>query len=140
MTEILLGARDETPDTVCGCCARVACTVGVIHPPGQNVLWLCELCTPKLGLKVADMNPVKLVETEAQALDAAAAQTIEDVFDAALQILWGEGIRDLEAMNGENYPVILGKIAQSPEYREAIRKTFLTYGQNIRTALTNVRD
>lgn len=140
MTELLLGAREETPDAVCGCCARMASRVGVIHPPGQNVLWLCELCTPKQGLKVADMNPTKLIETEAEALDAAAAKTIEDVFDAALQILWGEGIRDLEAMNGDNYPVILGKIAASPDYREALRKTFLAYGQNVRTALTNMKD
>lgn len=140
MTDLLLGAREETPETVCGCCSRIACRVGVIHPPGQFVLWLCELCSPKLGLKVADMNPTKLIETEAQALDAATASTIEDVFDAALQILWGEGIRDLEAMNGDNYPKILAKIAQSPDYREAMRKTFLAYGQNVRTALTNLKD
>lgn len=140
MTELLFGAREETPDAICGCCARMASSVGVIHPPGQNVLWLCELCTAKNGLKVADMNPTKLVETEAQALDAAAAQTIADVFDAAMQILWGEGIRDLEAMNGDNYPVILKKIAESGDYREAIRKTFLAYGQNVRTALTNLKD
>jgi hypothetical protein len=140
VTELLLGARDETPEAICGCCARMASSVGVIHPPGQNVLWLCEICTTKNGLKVADMNPMKLIETEAQALDAAAGQTIEDVFDAVLQVLWGEGIRDLEAMNGENYPSIMSKIAQSPDYQEAIRKTFLAYGQNVRTALTNIRD
>ncbi len=138
MTEILVGARDEMP-VVCGCCSRLASSVGVIHPPGQNVLWLCELCNSKNGLKVADMNPVQLVETEAQALDAAAAQTIEDIFDAAMQVLWGEGIRDLEAMNGDNYPVILKKIAGSPDYREAMRKTFLTYASNIRTQLTNIK-
>lgn len=136
---ILLGAREETPEAICGCCARMACNVGVIHPPGQSVLWLCEFCSPRHGIKVADMNPAKLVETEAQALDAAAAQTVEDVFDAALQILWAEGVRDLEAMNGDNYPVILAKIAHSTDYHEALRKTFLAYGQHVRTALTNMK-
>jgi hypothetical protein len=43
-------------------------------------------------------------------------------------------------MNGDNYPVILKKIAESADYREAIRKTFLAYGQNVRTALTNFKD
>ena len=140
MSEILLGAREETPAAICGCCARMSSSVGVIHPIGQNVLWLCEICTPKLGLKVADMNPMKLVETETAALNAAASKTMENMLDAILQILWGEGIRDLEAMNGDNYPVILKKIAESDDYREAIRNTFLAYGQNIRTALTNLKD
>lgn len=140
MSELLLGSREETPEAICGCCGRMACRVGVIHPPGQNVLWLCELCTPKQGLKVADMNPTKLEETETSALDTAAEKTISDVFDAVLQVLWGEGIRDLEAMNGDNYPVIMGKVAASTEYREALRKTFLAYGQNVRMALTNMKD
>jgi len=139
MTEILLGARDEQPG-ICGCCGRIASPVGVLHPIGQNVLWLCEICTTKNGMKVAGMNPTKLVETEAKALDAAATATIEDIFDAALQVLWGEGIRDLEAMNGDNYPVILKKIASAPEYREAMRKTFLAYAAAIRTDLTNMRE
>ena len=137
MNELLLGARDELP-CVCGICTRTASSVGVIHPPGQHVLWLCELCTVKHGLKVADMNPTRLEETEMQALDTALSQTVSDIFDAALQILWGEGIRDLEAMNGDNYPGILAKIAASPDYREAVRKTFLAYGQNIRLGVTNV--
>lgn len=140
MTEILLGARDETPDTVCGCCSRAASPVGVIHPPGQNVLWLCEICTPKLGLKVADMNPTKLIETEAQALDAAAARTMADVMDAMLTQLWAHGIRDLEALNSDLYAKVLADIAASADYREALRQTFLAYGHNIRTALTNLKD
>jgi len=139
MTEILVGARDETP-LICGCCSRQASRVGVIHPPGQNVLWLCELCNPRNGLKVADMNPIKLLETEDKALEAAAAQTIEDVFDAAMQVLWAEGIRDLEAMNGSNYTTILKRIAGSAEYREAMRKTFLAYAGNVRLQLSNMKE
>lgn len=140
MTEILLGCREETPAAICGCCARMASSVGVIHPPGQNVLWLCEICTTKNGLKVADMNPTKLVETEAQALDAAAAKTISDVVDAMLTQLWAHGIRDLEAMNSNVFEKVLADMAKSPDYREALRQTFLAYGHNIRTALTNIKD
>lgn len=140
MTEILLGAREETPEAICGCCGRVASRVGVIHPPGQNVLWLCEICTPRNGLKVADMNPTKLIETEAQALDAAAATTMSDVMDAMLTQLWAHGIRDLEALNSDLYGKVLADIAASADYREALRQTFLAYGHNVRTALTNLKD
>lgn len=139
MTELLFGARDEQPQ-LCGCCSRMASSVGVIHPPGQNVLWLCEICTTKNGLKAADMNPMKLVETEAQALDAAAAQTMGDVMDAVFTQLWAHGVRDLEALNSENFGKIQADIAGSADYREALRKTFLAYGQNVRTALTNIKD
>lgn len=140
MTEILLGAREETPEAICGCCARMASRVGVTHPPGQNVLWLCEICTPRNGLKVAEMNPTKLVETEALALDAAAATTMSDVMDAMLTQLWAHGIRDLEALNSELYGKVLADIAASADYREALRQTFLAYGHNVRTALTNLKD
>lgn len=140
MTELLLGAREETPEAICGCCGRVASRVGVIHPPGQNVLWLCEICTPRNGLKVAEMTPTKLVETEAQALDAAAATTMSDVMDAMLTQLWAHGIRDLEALNSDLYGKVLADIAASADYREALRKTFLAYGHNVRTALTNLKD
>lgn len=140
MTEILLGARDVTPEAICGCCARLASPVGVIHPIGQHVLWLCEICTPKNGIKVADMNPMKLVETETHALDAAAAETMADVIDAVFTQLWAHGIRDLEALNAEVFGKVLADIAASADYREALRKTFLAYGKNIRTALTNIRD
>lgn len=140
MTEILLGAREETPVAICGCCARMASSVGVIHPPGQNVLWLCEICTTKNGLKVADMTPTKLVETEAQALDAAATKTMAEVMDAMLTQLWAHGIRDLEALNSDIYVKVLADIAASADYREALRQTFLAYGHNVRTALTNIRD
>lgn len=140
MTEILLGAREETPEAICGCCGRMASSVGIIHPPGQNVLWLCEICTSKNGLKVAEMTPTKLVETEAQALDAAAATTMPDVMDAMLTQLWAHGIRDLEALNSDLYGKVLADIAASADYREALRQTFLAYGHNVRTALTNIKD
>jgi hypothetical protein len=140
MTELLLGCREVTPEAICGCCARIATSVGVIHPRDQNVLWLCEICSPKHGLKVADMNPTKLSETEAQALDSAAAQTMADVVDAVFTQLWAHGIRDLEALNSEVFGKIISDIAASADYREAVRNTFLAYGQNVRTALTNMKD
>jgi hypothetical protein len=139
MTELLFGARDELP-AICGICSRVASPVGVTHPPGQHVLWLCELCTVKPALKVADMNPIKLTETEAQAIDAAAAKTVDDVISAAFGTLWGEGIRDLEALNGDNFPVVTAKIAASPEYRAALRDTLVAYTVAIRTAVANAKE
>ncbi len=138
MTEILFGQRDETPGT-CGLCSRAASPVGVLHPPGQNVLWLCELCVPATGMKVAEMNPLKLNETETQAIAQAAQQTVSDVVDAVFQQLWAAGIRDLEALNGDNYPKILAEIANSPGYADAMRATLIAYSGNIRTAVANLK-
>jgi hypothetical protein len=118
----------------------MASPVGVIHPIGQHVLWLCEICTPKNGIKVADMNPMKLVETETHALDAAAAETMGEVIDAVFTQLWAHGIRDLEALNADVFGKVIADIAASADYREALRKTFLAYGKNVRTALTNIKD
>lgn len=138
-TELLLGARDETP-AVCGVCSRKASSVGVLDPPGQNVLWLCETCTPKDGLKVAGMNPAKLSETEAAALGEAASQMADGIAACVLRCLWEEGIRDLDAVDGTCWPAILARLAADEDYRKAIRRLFLAYTLDLRTRLANTPD
>lgn len=86
------------------------------------------------------MNPTKLNDYENSGIEAAAEATISDVVESVLQHLWKSGVRDLEALNSENFENILTGLSVSPEYREALRKTFLAYGQHVRTALTNLRD
>lgn len=135
-TELLLGARDETPQ-LCGLCARPASPVGVIHPPGQNVLWLCPLCNVRDALEVSAMNPARLSELEAAAIAEASASLAGEAADAVLETLWAQGIRDLDALDAARRDAAVAALAAAPAWQKTLRRAFLAYTIAIRRILAN---
>ena len=137
MTEPLIGQHTEQPE-ICGCCLRLASPVAV-YADRAHLLWLCQLCNTYHGMKVTAMNTQTVEQIEAIAIDKASSLTVEDVMSAMFTVLWGNGIRNLEAMNGENYKTIVAEIAASPDYRQALRKTLLAYSNHVRVAVVNTK-
>lgn len=137
MSEILLGQRHPTCDTVCGICCRKAIPVGIVpQTPGMDPLWICRFCKPNNALKVDRMTQEKLLPIEdkciGKAIEASAQATLSPIFQA----IWELGIRDVADMTPEQYAQISERVVSSPEYREAVRQMFFAYGNFVRVSIT----
>ena len=81
---MLIGHKSELPE-ICGLCNRATGYVGCMEKSGDLVLWLCDLCNAKSGLKVIDMKPNKLEEIEAilhkAQVPATRIFTVADIFN-----------------------------------------------------------
>lgn len=136
MIETLVGSRDETA-CVCGVCARAALNVGVIERAGdQNILWLCDLCTGGLGLKVIDMDATRLAKIEEEAIAGAARDVAGAVAQNILAGLWAAGVRDLDSVSPEIYAAFLAALADDADYHAACRKLLTGYSNAVRRDLT----
>lgn len=139
MTLRFTGHRSENPE-VCGVCFRAAGHVGTVEPrtmPG--VQWMCNLCNAKLGMKVALMTPTKLEKAEAEAFDGAIETHITALVAAIMAVMWENGIRDLDAMDGR-FEQVVEKIFENGEPSKAIAQMFLTYSNKMRKATSALDD
>lgn len=127
----VFGFRSEEP-LQCGLCSRATGYVGCMEKSGDLVLWLCELCNAKAGLKVIDMKPDKLEEIEAIGLSKAAGETATELLPAVLSALWDEGIRSLEEIDPERLRKATTTLTESREYAGAVRKLLLSYSATMR--------
>ncbi|MFZ5674297.1 MAG: hypothetical protein ACOZAM_15150 [Pseudomonadota bacterium] len=127
----LLGRQDVYPAT-CTVCARRSHGLAYGTKLGEPVWWICDFCVYTSAQKVSEMNTLKLNQFEIMAIEHAAKETIDDILPAIFEKLWGQGIRNLEDMNGSNYPAILAEVASSPDYKAAIQKVLIEYSNRIR--------
>lgn len=127
----LLGRQDVYPAT-CAVCARRSHGLAYGMKLGEPVWWLCDFCVYTSAMKVSEMNTVKLNQFEIMAIEHAAKETINDILPAIFEKLWGQGIRSLEDMNGDNYNTILAEVAGSDDYKKAIQKVLIEYSNRIR--------
>lgn len=130
-TAQLLGAQDIQP-CICAVCARRSHGLAYGTKLGEPVWWLCDFCVYPSAMKVAEMNTVKLNQFEVMAMEHAAKECVEDLLGAVFQELWGQGIKNLEDMNGSNYPAVLANVAASQDYKAAIQKVLIEYSNKIR--------
>lgn len=127
----LLGRQDIFPATCC-VCARRSHGLAYGTKLGEPVWWICDFCVYTSAQKVSEMNTLKLNQFEIMAIEHAAQATVEDILAAIFEKLWGQGIRNLEDMNGDNYKTVLAEVTASPDYKAAVGKVLIEYSNRIR--------
>jgi hypothetical protein len=106
---------------------------------GDLVLWLCELCNAKSGLKVIDMKPNKLEQIEAIGLSKAADEIAPKAIEMILSMLWEGGIRSIEEIDPETLERATAELRQSKDFAGLVRELLLTYSATMRFEVAKVK-
>jgi hypothetical protein len=134
---VLVGRRTKTPST-CGVCGREATAIGISGRDRKlKPMWMCGLCSIKLTMKVAYMNPVRLEAAELAAMDEAIREHMEGIVAAVMSTLWENNIRDLDAITAERFSPMVEKIYEGGDFKAALLDTFVSYSNKMRLKLTN---
>ena len=139
MAPVLTGRRSEFP-TICGVCAREATAIGIAAKGRKwRPMWMCGLCTIKLAMKVAQMSPIRLEETEAKALDEAIREHMEAIVAAVMATLWDNNIRDLDAITADRFAPMVEKIYVGGDFKLALTDMLVSYSNKVRLKMTNAK-
>lgn len=84
---------------------------------------------------MSQINPAKLREIEATALQASARQEADNMIGAVVTVLWNAGVRDLSAVSAEKAAACAEALGTDTEYLAAIFRLFLGYTNTVRKAV-----